>query len=127
MLRPRFVRPTLSTLLGQLLPLHLSRPELQLFIASELKNFVIPARKEQTDWSFRIRFSLHCWQFCFSSGKMHEWVKPGRECGGHFFCRSFARALLAASPLIYAREETTSYINYTSIYISFITSSYSCW
>ena len=69
MLRPRFVRPTLSTLLGQLLPLHLSRPELQLFIASELKNFVIPARKEQTDWSFRFRFSLHCWQFVFRVGK----------------------------------------------------------
>ena len=67
MLRSRFVRPTLSTLLGQLLPLHLSRPELQLFIASELKNFVIPARKEQTHWSFRFRFSLHCWQF-------FEWV-----------------------------------------------------
>ena len=46
---------------------------------------------------------------------------------GYFFCRLFARALLAASPLIYAREETTSYTNYTSIYIRFITSSDSCW
>ena len=46
---------------------------------------------------------------------------------GYFFCRLFARALLAASPLIYAREETTSYTNYTSIYIRFITLSDSCW
>ena len=44
-----------------------------------------------------------------------ETKKPGRECGGYFFCRSFARDSLAASQLIYAREETTSYTNYTSI------------
>ena len=65
--------PRLSTLLWQLLPLHFSRPELQLFIASELKKVGIPARKEQTDWSFRFRFSLRCWQFCFSSGEMSGW------------------------------------------------------
>ena len=63
----------LRCLLGQLSPLQLSRPELQLFIASELKKVGIPARKEQTDWSFRFRFSLRCWQFCFSSGEMSGW------------------------------------------------------
>ena len=68
--------PRLSTLLGQLLPLHLSRPELQLFIASELKKFVIPARKEQTDRSFRFRFSLRCWQFFFRVGK---WAGEARK------------------------------------------------
>ena len=64
--------PRLSTLLGQLLPLHLSRPELQLFIASELKKFVIPARKEQTDRSFRFRFSVRCGSFVFRVGKRRD-------------------------------------------------------
>ena len=50
-----------------------SLPESQLFIASELNKVVIPARKEQTDRPFLFRFSLRCWQFCFSSGWMSGW------------------------------------------------------
>ena len=60
--------PRLSTLLGQLLPLHL-RLELQLIIVSELKQSVIPARKEQTDRFSGSGLACVAGSFAFRVGK----------------------------------------------------------
>ena len=83
--------PRLSTLLevllGQLLLLHLSRRELQLFIASKLNMVVIPAWNEQTDQPFLFRFSLRCWQFCFSSGQMSGWSQEENAADTSFAAR----------------------------------------
>ena len=61
------------------------------------KVLVIPARKEQTDRSFRFRFSLRCWQFFFRMGK---WAGEARKTMRRILllpliCPRFARGFTA--------------------------------
>ena len=74
MLRSRFVRPTSINTVRTAVTTSPLSPEVTTFHSIWTKKvLVIPARKEQTDRSFRFRFSLRCWQFCFSSGEMSGW------------------------------------------------------
>ena len=76
MLRSRFVRPTSINTVRTAVTTSPLSPGVTTFHSIWTKKvLVIPARKEQTDRSFRFRFSLRCWQFCFSSGEMSGWCQ----------------------------------------------------
>ena len=71
-----FVLPTSINTVRQLLPLHLSRPELQLFIASDLKKFVIPRQRSKQIGLSSSGLACVAGSFVFRVGK---WAGEARQ------------------------------------------------